>query len=370
VSPQRLLAVVRLDLGQHLRRPMLWILVLVLVVLSWGMSSGDMRISSGDTSVGGQQAWITSQFANAYVLSISVFTFYSFFIAILAGMAVIRDDELKVGEVLHATPLTPGEYVWGKLLAVVVVFSGVLAVHVLAMVFFNHVVPNSEAAEIRGLPARQLPGPGPRLRRSAILFVAGVCFAIGERSQRPLLVFVLPLAAVVFSLFFFWNWSPSWLDPRLNRMLMLVDPSGFRWLQETWLKVDRGVGFYNSGRIGFDLPFLASRLGFCLLGLAAVAWSNARMAATLRGAVRARPARKREENARAATEARLADAGPATLSALRMTMTPPGFLRGALEVARTDFHELARSPGLYLFAPIILTGEHPSSAPGPSRRRC
>ena len=355
MSRQRLLEVARLDLAQHLRRPMLWILVLILIVMSWGMSSGDMRISSGDTSVGGQKAWITSQFANAYVLSISVFTFYTFFIAILAGMAVIRDDELKVGEVLHATPLSPGDYVWGKLLAVAVSFSGVLTVHLLAMVFFNHVVPSSESAEIRGpfLLANYLV-PALVFGVPAIMFVAGACFAIGERTRRPLLVFVLPLAAVVFSLFFFWNWSPSWLDPRLNRLIMLVDPAGFRWLQETWLKVDRGVDFYNSGRIGFDVPFLASRLGFCLLGLAAVAWSSARLAATLRGAVRARPARKREQEARAASEARLAVAGPATLSVLRMTMTPPGFARGALEVARTDFHELARSPGLYLFAPIIL----------------
>jgi hypothetical protein len=79
------------------------------------------------------------------------------------------------------------------------------------------------------------------------------------------------------------------------------------------------------------------------------------LAATLRGTVRVRPARrKREQEARAASEARLADAGPASLAALRMATTPPGFLRGALEVARTDFRELVSSPGLYLFAPIIL----------------
>ena len=71
MSPQRLLAVARLDLAQHLRRPLFWILVLVLVVLAWGMSTGDMRISSGDSSVGGEKAWITSEFASAYVLSIS-----------------------------------------------------------------------------------------------------------------------------------------------------------------------------------------------------------------------------------------------------------------------------------------------------------
>jgi hypothetical protein len=203
-----------------------------------------------------------------------------------------------------------------------------------------------------------------------ILFVAGACFAIGERSRRPLLVFVLPLAAVVFSLFFFWNWSPSWLDPRLNRLIMLVDPAGFRWLQETWLKVDRGVGFYNTGRIGFDLPVLASRLGFCLLGLAAVAWSNARLAATLRGAVRVRPARKREQEARAASEARLADVGPTSLAALhdhdaaRLPARRPRGRPHRLPRARTLRASTCSPPS------SCCRRSGTSSTPGPSRRRC
>ena len=31
--------------------------------------------------------------------------------------------------------------------------------------------------------------------------------------------------------------------------MMLIEPGGNRWLNETWLKVDRGVSFYNTAVI-------------------------------------------------------------------------------------------------------------------------
>ncbi len=79
--------------------------------------------------MGGTKAWITSQFANGLMLSMVIFLFYSFFVAIAAGLAVIRDDESRVGELLHSTPLTAGEYVWGKFAAALAAFVGVMAIH-------------------------------------------------------------------------------------------------------------------------------------------------------------------------------------------------------------------------------------------------
>ena len=61
---------------------------------------------------------------------------YAFFVAVAAGMTVLRDDELRVGEVIHATPLTPQEYVWGKFLAAALSFVVVLAVHLGLIAFF------------------------------------------------------------------------------------------------------------------------------------------------------------------------------------------------------------------------------------------
>ena len=74
--------------------------------------------------------------------------------------------------------------------------------------------------------------------------------------------------------FFFWEWSPNWLDPRINDLMMWIDPSGFRWLNETWLKVDRGVRFYNTAPIPLDRVFSISRVVLVALGFLAVALSQ------------------------------------------------------------------------------------------------
>src|ERR1700730_3834677 len=150
MSWKRLSLVWRLDLGQNARRPLFWILILIVGLTAYGLSQGNVRISSGDSTIGGQKAWITSEFASAQMLSIVVFLIYSFFITVVAGMAVIHDDELKVGELLHATSLRPGEYVWGKFFGVFTCFVVVLGIQLLAMMFFNHIFPNAKADEIRG----------------------------------------------------------------------------------------------------------------------------------------------------------------------------------------------------------------------------
>src|SRR5262249_41674627 len=160
--------------------------------------TGKMTISSGDSSVGGQKAWITSEFAAAQMLSLVVFTFYTFFIAVAAGMAVIHDDELKVGELLHATPLRPGEYIWGKFLPVLSSFVAVLGLHLLAMMFFNHVFPNAKASEICGpFDALNYVRPALIFALPGIVFVAATTFAIGELTRKPILVFVLPVALIL-----------------------------------------------------------------------------------------------------------------------------------------------------------------------------
>ncbi len=372
--PSRISLIYRLDLSESLTRPLLWVLVVVVFLTSWGLSTGQMTIQSGNSAVGGTKAWVTSEFAMAKMLSIVIFLFYSFFVAIAAGLAVMRDDEWKVGELLHATPLQPREYVWGKFLAVITAFVGVLLVHLLSAAFFNQIMPSAKAIEIRGpFQAINYLRPAILLGLPSLLFIAGTTFAIGERSRKPILVFVLPVALVLVSAFFLWNWTPSWLDPRINRILMLIDPSGVRWLSETWLKVDRGVDFYNHAPVHYDAGFLLSRLVFALAGLLAVAWDARRFEASLRGTVRARktagagtgaePVRHRM----AADEAGRAPAGPsdrlkafpgrseaASLASLAMRIRPPGLIRGLWTVLRFELRELRNQPGLYLFVPIIL----------------
>ena len=221
----------------------------ILVLTAWGLSSGPGAHSSGDAAVGGTKAYITSEFAVAMQLAIVTTLFYGFFISVAAGMTMIQDEEWRLGELLHATPLRPGEYIWAKFAAVLAGCLIILGIHLAAMAFFYHVLPNAEAHEIRGPFSRsELPearAAFSRYRRSFFWRAFRLRSASGR--AEPVLVFLLPVAIVLLDGFFLWEWSPSWLDPRIDYALMWIDPAGFRWLNETWLKVDRGVQFLQHG---------------------------------------------------------------------------------------------------------------------------
>jgi hypothetical protein len=353
----RFLLVWRQDLAHNLRRPLFWILILLLGFIAWGLSTGNVMIASGDSRTGGTKAWITSEFAAAQMLTLVVLLTYTFFIAVAAGMTIIRDEELKVGELIHATSLRAGEYVWGKFFAVVISFLGVLAFHLLAMMFFNHLLPNAKYTEICGpFAVSHYVRPALILVVPTIVFLAGTSFAVGVFTRRPILVFVFPLMIFVVCGFFLWEWSPTWLDPRINQALMLIEPAGYRWLNETWLKGDRGVAFYNTAPIEFDIPFLISRGVFAGLGVLAVVVSQRSFTRSLRGSRQTSLgwlARWKRKPILPAAVDSTASAAPG-LASLGMSMRPPGFLRTVWLVARADFRELRTSPGLYLFVPFII----------------
>ena len=69
MSPRRLGEVFRQEAAHVLRRPLLWVLFLILGLMAWTMSTGDASIDSGNTAVGGSRAWITSEFAIAQLLA-------------------------------------------------------------------------------------------------------------------------------------------------------------------------------------------------------------------------------------------------------------------------------------------------------------
>jgi ABC-2 type transport system permease protein len=377
MSLARMLMVAREDLKELRGRPLLWIWLFILGLTAFGLSHGEVRISSGDAAVGGTKAWITSEFAQGQTFAMVGLLLYAFFVSVLAGMAVIRDDELKVGEVLHATPLLPGEYVWGKYLATLVGSFAVLAAHLAVTMLIYQLLPLDNADELRGpFALAHYVRPALIFAVPLILVVSGAAFLVGTWSRRPLLVFVLPVALLLFGAMFLWNWSPSWLDPRINRLLMLIEPAGFRWLNETWLKVDQGVDFYNKSPIPLDSGFIVSRGILGVLALSCVAIAQRHFQRTLRGVHAVRAAGRARQAPGAARLARLRwpaglmrprarrpasdTAGPGTgyvagsLRALRMQSHAPGLITGIVDVARFELKELGSSPGLYLFVPIIL----------------
>jgi ABC-type transport system involved in multi-copper enzyme maturation permease subunit len=357
MSGRRLWVVARNELSFNVRRPMFYICLAVLGLIVWGLSTGNVSIviASGDATVGGKKAFITSEFAAAQILAVTVSTMMSFFIAAAAGMSVIRDGDLRVGELLHATPLTPGEYIAGKYAATLVTALGLLAALIALILVFFHVIPNADMADTRGpLVLTNYLRPALVIAVPMLVIISGVAFALGAWTRKAILVFVLPIVLVLAGFFFLWNWSPSWLDLRINRLLMLLDPGGVRWLSETYLKVDRGADYYNTQRIGFDGPFLLSRLTLVLVGFGAVAAAGTRFAHTLRQSGKVK-VRKGAAVAVAAGDA--SATGPAatlTLGELAMRSTAAGFWQTVWQVARSEMRELRSQPGLYLFVPLIL----------------
>lgn len=355
MSWRRLLAVFSLDLAQNARRALTWVWVLVMVFLAWTASMGAMKIRSGDSSVGGVKPHVTSEFGVAYQMGLLTILTSGFFVAVLGGMAVIEDEECQVDVLLHATPLRPGEYIWGKFFAVAATAAIVLAVYLAVMIASNHVLPESEARPFHG-PFRLDHYLKPALLFSVptIVFIAGVSFAIGVRTGRPALVFVLPVVVFLACVLFVWRWTPNWVDPRVDVALMLIDPAGFRWLNGTFLRIDRGVRFYNTSPVPLDWIIVTNRAAMLGLGLGAVALSHRSFAAACRDASR------RGSKTRTVSGGGPPGAGervPARpLAPLGMTSGTPGLFAGAWAVAGAEVADLRSSAWLYLFGPLLILG--------------
>ncbi|MCC6930436.1 MAG: ABC transporter permease [Gemmatimonadaceae bacterium] len=357
MSASRLLIVARDEFHLTLRRPMVWTLIVLLFLLSWGLSEGvvGVAIGSGDASVGGKRVFLTSQFAITQVMAVFVFMFYTFFVSAAAGLSVIRDDESRVLEVLMSTPLRPVEYAWGKFAGVTAAFLVVLVLHIACLVVFLSLVPNADMIEARGpfalsnylVPALVIAVP-------SIVFAAGVAFGVGTGTRRAILVFVVPIAMLMLGAFLLWNWSPSWLPESTNRLLMFLDPAAVRWLNETYLEVDRGATYYNSQPVGWDTLIVANRLFWS--GLAVVAaWSGIRrFTATARTSHRVTAQQVQAALAAPAAPAAPPPASTRLLSTLQMVREPLGAVATAFGGARAEGRELASRAGLYLFVPLIV----------------
>lgn len=351
---KRLGASFAVEVRHSFTRPLFWVLALVMILMGWGLSTGSVQISSGDSSVGGTKAWLTSEFAQTQMMSFIVLLLYGFFIAVAGGLTLLNDRESKVDVLLHATPLTPGEYVWGRYLGVLVSFSWIFAVQIAATMFFNHIVPNGHAVEMRG-PFNALNYLKPVLFIGApfLLFFAAVSMWIGEKSRNAVVVFVLPVAALLACGFFLWTWSPSWLDPRVNKLLQVIDPTGYRWLNETLLKVDRGVSYYNHEAVPYGGLFWLNRLVLLVGSAAAVFGTQRLIASSQRGAVVSK-AQAAQATANAEPVAARAPEEVQSLGTLGMKGGRLSFLDGIKAVARAEVRELLFSPGMYIFIPIIL----------------
>ncbi|MBL8115840.1 MAG: ABC transporter permease subunit, partial [Acidobacteria bacterium] len=336
MSPKRIGVIARLELRTHVRSPLLW-------VLAGCTAFATLTIDGGSMTGAGAEAFGNSRFALARAFSLTGLLFYGFFVSILAGMSVPRDGDARVGELLHSTPLTPGEYVSGKL-------AGLLAAALLAITF--HVglaILWSEGGALFGAPGVRGPFqlgsfllPALAFLLPGAVFCAGVGFAVGARSRSAMAVWAVPVALFAVGIL---GLSPG--PARLDALFTMLDPWGTRWLSANVFGTDRGAAFYNTAPLPFDATFLGTRLFLLSLAFGAVVLATRHLRSTQRGEGGA-PPRKPARSSPVST------AAFRPLGDLGMTARPPGLVAATLEVALVELRGLAAQPGSYVFGAFAL----------------
>ena len=346
------------DLRTAWRRPLWIVLALLLLLFAFGLVAGGVRVQAGDVTAGGKQAWLNSQFNAAFVDAAVLGLFLPFFAAIAAGLPLLQDVDRKVDRVLLGTRLSALEYVTGRFLGAVLPMIALVGLWILMQAAFFELWPVDNPDKDRGPFALwNYVWPALIFSMPLLLPLAGGSMLLGAWSRAPILVFLLPLVILIGGALFLWSWSPEWLPHSVNRILMALDPSGNRWLSETFLKADRGVDFYNSQPLELDVAFGLSRLSWCAAGLLAVPLTARTLFRRTRTSTERRmtPAAVRALAVSQTTAISALPSAPRIrLVDMRMATRSPGMLVGLWTVLRNELRILLRSPGVWLFAPLII----------------
>src|SRR5260370_2905707 len=107
MSARRCWLIASADLAEAVRRPLFWLWAALMGGNAWLMSRGIWIYRSVDTSLGSPRAWANSEFQIGFVLPLLGFLLVSFFVAVAAGLPLLRDPQRRGGPLPAATPLPP-----------------------------------------------------------------------------------------------------------------------------------------------------------------------------------------------------------------------------------------------------------------------
>lgn len=355
---RRLTVFTLLELRTFWKRPVNLIMLGIFGLMSLGFVVGGVRIAVGSSDTGGAKLAINAPSNLMFADTILFALILPFFVAVGCGMPVLTDFDRRIHRLIFSTPISMVQYAMARLLgsmAVLLVILGLWVVVQMALYELWPIDPN-DAARIAFQPLGYV-WPIALMALPQMLFVAGVSMWLGVRTRQPVLVFAMPVVILLAGVFFVWSFNPEWLPRWVDRLMMMVDPTGFRWLTRTFIDEDRGVAFYNTAWIMPDSTFALSRVVFGVVGLGG-AWLTGR-----------RLARTESKDWRIAnTQALLAEAARsasapgsvehASIAArggpLPSEVRHPGFFASTWHIVRQETRSLLRSPGVWLFGPLIL----------------
>ena len=353
----RLLAFPRLELGTFWKKPVNIIMFAIFSLMSLGFVAGGVRISSGSADTGGAKLAINAP-ANLFFADAILFALIlPFFVAVICGMPILTDFDRRINRLVFSTPISMTQYAFSRLLGTSMVLFIVMLLWILVQMGLYQLWPINveESARVAFQPLGYF-WPLIVVGIPQLLFVAGTSMWLGVRTRQPVLVFAMPVVILIAGVFFLWSFSPEWLPHWVDRLLMFIDPTGFRWLTRTFLEEDRGVAFYNSSWLVPDPAIALSRVAFVAIGLFGVWATGRRLTRTESGDQRI--ANAGQLLAAAADVAPTSSFQHASIAArggpIPATVVAPGFIGSTWHILLQETRSLVRSPGVWLFGPLIL----------------
>ena len=239
-----------------LGQPAFWLLLALLGVLTLSLSPAVFIPS--EPAIGGDPVWINSRYALLQFFAFSGLLGYTIVGSILAGLSITRDVDSGIAPIIHSTPLSPAEYVAGKMMGVIAI-SGIALVWHIGMTVISY--------ELISVVQREL-GKGPfnvwhYLSMGVLGAVPGWWVSVGLTffaavlTKRSLVVYAVPVVILITTLSYalVTPTATSWHLPA-----MLFDLSGIRWMLHTVFATDLGVLHYNEAPVAFDFVYLYNRL--------------------------------------------------------------------------------------------------------------
>lgn len=354
---RRILTVALLEVRTARRRPSVWVLLSILLLLSWMVAADPISsLGSGASSAGGEREFMNSEISLTHGAMLYFTLLYVFFAGLAFGNATIDDDALRVMPLVGSTGLTPAEYIVGRWLGIAIVFSVILVVDLLMTIGFTELYPVEEPDKVRGaFVLLNYLRPMIVFQLLPTLCLGAVALAIGAVTRSSAIVFALPMVVALTSLVLVPMSAavlPVWADP----VLQAVDISGRHWLTSTYLAVDRGVAYYNMQAVGWDAMMIGQRVALMLIGVGGL-WIAA---ASESRRVRAPFAVSASERARAIaaldrtqTVRERPTQFDAPLASLNMGHSSPSALATAIHTFCAEVCELRRSVVLWVFGLFV-----------------
>ncbi len=354
----QLLVFVRLELRTFWKKPVNLIMLAIFGLMSMGFVAGGVRIAVGSSDTGGAKLAINSPANLLFVDTVLFALMLPFFVAVACGMPILTDFDRRIHRLIFSTPIPMVRYAFARLLGALAVLMAILLAWKLVQAGLYQLWPidPNDATRVAFQPLGYL-WPLVLTALPQMLFVAGVSMWLGVRTRQPVLVFAMPVVILLAGVFFLWTFRPEWLPLWADRLLMMVEPTGFRWLTRTFINEDRGVAFYNNTWITPDPAFALSRVGFVLVGLLGV-WAAGRRLARSESQDQRIPkaaALLAEAEKAASTPGSVEQAAIAARGGpIPATVRAPGFVAATWCILRQETRFLLRSPGVWLFGPLIL----------------